>query len=215
VVKESLNAGPGFLPADGWATGVVLDPQTGSILAASARRNGTLISATFAPASTQPGLPQRLLPLQLPPGGERRHLTARVGSDAVDLTVRFPSTRPVAAVAAAREELGRLVVPSCPDALPLTAADVEAAKRYLFSWLPAHYQGTASDVQGARATAALGAAMPRYGEAAADCGPAVARNSVEVDVTLPKLEQFSASLSELTYFLAQTSTGWQVWERAH
>jgi len=35
-----------------------------------------------------------------------------------------------------------------------------------------------------------------------------------VDVVLPKLAQVSASLSEQTYFLAKTTTGWLVWERA-
>ena len=35
-----------------------------------------------------------------------------------------------------------------------------------------------------------------------------------MDVVLPKLAQVSASLSEQTYFLAKTATGWLVWERA-
>jgi len=115
---------------------------------------------------------------------------------------------------AAREELGRLVVPSCPAAQPLTAADVDAAKAYVLGWLPAHYSGNAADVAGATATAALGTDAPRHGQAEADCGRLVADRSVEVDVTLPKLAKVSASLSELTYFLARTAGGWQVWMRA-
>jgi hypothetical protein len=35
-----------------------------------------------------------------------------------------------------------------------------------------------------------------------------------VDVVLPKLAQVSASLSQLTYFVARTSAGWTVWARA-
>jgi hypothetical protein len=214
-VSERLSAGPGFLPADGWATGVSLDPQTGAIVKATATRDGTRIAATFAPASTRRGLPPRLLPWQLPAGGERRQLGGRVGAYAVEVTIRFPSAHPTAgAETAAREELDRLVVPSCPDALPLTTADRAAAKRYVLSWLPAHYEGDASDLEGATATATLGTGMLRYGEAAADCGPEVAANSAEVDVTLPKVEQISASLSQLTYFAARSSSGWIVWERA-
>jgi hypothetical protein len=56
--------------------------------------------------------------------------------------------------------------------------------------------------------------MPRHGEAVADCGAAVAARSVEVDLTLPKLARISASLSQLTYFVAKTRDGWTVWERA-
>jgi hypothetical protein len=56
--------------------------------------------------------------------------------------------------------------------------------------------------------------MPRYGQAVADCGARVASRSVEVDVTLPRVAKVSASLSELTYFVAKTTQGWVVWERA-
>ncbi|HET7572973.1 MAG TPA: hypothetical protein VFJ77_09960 [Gaiellaceae bacterium] len=213
VVKERLNAGPGFLPADGWAIDVALDPQTGAIVAANASRNGTELAATFAPASTRQGLPQRTLPLQLPAGGKTRHLAATVGAYAVEVDVRLPATD-AATLAAAREELGRLVVPACPSAHPLTAADVDAAKRYVLAWLPAHYQGDPSETAGATATAAAGATMPRHDEAAADCGADVAGKSVEVDVTLPKLAAVSASLSQLTFFVAKTRDGWEVWERA-
>ena len=75
-VKARLDAGPGFLPADGWSTGVTLDPHSGSILAATATSaNGTRIAARFAPASTRRGLQARTLPLQLPTGGRTRSLT--------------------------------------------------------------------------------------------------------------------------------------------
>ncbi len=213
-VKERLDAGPGFLPADGWTIGVTLDPRTGAILAARAEsRNGTRIDARFARASTRHGLQLRTLPLQLPDGGKTRRLAAAVGGYAVEVDVALPSTD-AAVVAAAREELGRLVVPACPEAQPLTQADVEAAKRFVLSWLPAHYQGDPAEAGGATATAALGAAMPRHSQAAADCGATVAERSVEVDVTLPKLAKTSASLSQLTFFAARTADGWTVWERA-
>jgi len=206
VVKEvpgRLDAGPGFLPADGWT----IEGTTAT------SGNGIRIDARFFPASERPGLPQRLLPLRLPDGGKVRRLRVHVGATAVEATVTFPSAHPsAAALVAAREELGRLVVPSCPVAIPLTAARGAAA--YVLRWLPAHYFGDPRDVAGARATATLGAAMPRHGEAVADCGAAVASRSVEVDVTLPRVAKVSASLSELTFFVSRTAHGWTVWERA-
>jgi hypothetical protein len=218
-VPARLNAGPGFLPAPGWSTIVALDPQTGAITSARVTKlstsghNGTVrIDARFDPASTKGRLQQRLLPLQLPPGGRVRHLLGHVGAYAVDVTITFASAHPsLASLVAAREELGRLVVPACPATRSLTAGDVAAAKRFLLGWLPAHYDG---DATGATATAYLGKASPRYGEAAHDCGRLVATRSIEVDVVLPKLAKVSASLSQLTYFVAKTSGGWTVWERA-
>ncbi len=129
-------------------------------------------------------------------------------------TVTFASRPDAALLVAAREELGRLVVPSCPAALPVHPAESIVAIHYLFRWLPAHYGGPQSDLVGATATAHRGADMPRHGEAAADCGAVVASRSFEVDVVLPKIAKVSASLSELTYFVAKTSSGWTVWERA-
>jgi hypothetical protein len=43
----------------------------------------------------------------------------------------------------------------------------------------------------------------------------VGARTVEVDVVLPKLERISASLSQLSYFLARTPAGWTVWQRIH
>lgn len=218
VIRKSaaLNAGPGFLPAEGWSIGVALDPQSGSVVQATATNgNGTRIAARFEAASVHRGVPRGLLPLRLPDGGRVRTVVAHVGATVIDAGVTFRSANPpVAVVVAAREELGRLVVPACPAALPLAAADTGAAKAYVLRWLPSHYSGDASEVAGATATARSGKAMPRYGEAAADCGAPVAARSVEVDVVLPKLTQISASLSELTYFAAKTADGWTVWERA-
>jgi hypothetical protein len=246
--REALDAGPGFLPADGWdtvstgtstpvlaavAANVRLEPQDRQLTgppAETAQRlgpNGVLLYAMFGATSPQDRLRQSLLPLQLdraqpvsgfpgmPQVGSTRRLHVRVAAWDVDVVVFFGSAQPSASVlAAAREELGRLVVPACPTAQPLVAGDVDAAKAFLLAWLPAHYSGDASEVVGARATAAAGAKMPRSGQAAHDCGPVVASQSVEVDVTLPKLAAVSASLSQLTYFLAKTDSGWVVWERA-
>jgi hypothetical protein len=47
-----------------------------------------------------------------------------------------------------------------------------------------------------------------------DCGAVVADRSVEVDVVLPKLATVSTSLSELTYLVAKTESGWAVWQPA-
>jgi hypothetical protein len=221
-VPARLDAGPGFLPAPGWATTVSLDPQTGAIGAAQGVNVTTgggdatvRINARFYPASARAKAQQRLLPLQLPPGGRVRHLVAHVGAYAVEVTIAFGSAHPPsAALVAAREELGRLVVPVCPAAQALAPADAGRAVLYVLRWLPAHYSGDFADLIGARATRKLGTAMPRYGQAAADCGAFVARRSVEVDIVLPKLEKVSASLSQLTYFVAKTAAGWVVWERA-
>jgi hypothetical protein len=210
-----LNAGPGFLPAPGWSTTVAVDPQSGQVTQATATSgNGTSIEATFSPASAHPGMPQGLLPLHLPDGGRIRGLVTHVGAYAVEVKVAFRSRPGPVALAAAREELGRLVVPSCPAALPVAARDAAAAKAYVLRWLPAHYPGSPRDVAGATATAHLGAKMPRHGEAAADCGALVSLRSVEVDVVLPRVAKVSASLSQLTYFVAKTAQGWTVWERA-
>ena len=238
-VPARLDAGPGFAPAAGWdvvATGLGSPGQELSAIASNmpltpgeapaeaANRlgpNGVLLYATFTRTSPQKQLPQRLLPLRLDDattlnGDPTRRLQVRVAAYDVDVTIFFGAAQPSAGVlAAAREALGRLVVPACPDAQPLNAGDAESATRYLLSWLPAHYPGDASEVVGARATAAVGAEAPRHGEAAHDCGAAVANRTVEVDVVLPKLERISASLSQLTYFVAKTPGGWTVWERVH
>jgi hypothetical protein len=222
-----LDAGPGFAPAAGWdveATGVTDPSQAMTATTANVPLdgsalgpNGVRLVATFT--RTRGGLPQSLLPLRLEDAtgtGETRRLRARVAAYDVDVTIFFGAAQPSAGVlAAAREALGRLVVPACPDAQPLEAGDADSATRYLLSWLPAHYPGDASEVVGARATAAVGAEAPRHGEAAHDCGVAVAQRTVEVDVVLPKLERISASLSQLTYFVAKTPDGWTVWERVH
>jgi hypothetical protein len=238
-VKAALNAGPGFLPATDWDT---VSGGTGTPVAAAVAANvplasqdrqltgppvqtartlgpnGVLLYATFMPTNPAQPLPQRLLPLQLDDAtgtGTTRTLRARVAAYDVDVQITFGTAQPSPSVlVAAREELGRLIVPSCPQAAPLTSADVAAAKAYVLGWLPAHYSGDASDVAGATATAALGSAAPRHGQAAVDCGRVVAERSVEVDVTLPKLAKVSASLSELTYFVAREGNGWTVWMRA-
>jgi hypothetical protein len=237
-VKAALNAGPGFLPAADWdtaSTGVA--PVAAAIaanvpLAARDRQltgppvktaralgpNGVLFYATFMPTNPAERLPASLLPLQLGSAkgtGRTRTVHVRVAAYDVNVQITFGTAHPSAsALVAAREELGRLVVPSCPAALRLTAADAAIAKAFVLGWLPAHYAGAPGDIAGATATAAAGASAPRHGQAAVDCGRTVADRSVEVDVTLPKLAKVSASLSELTYFVARTGSGWQVWMRA-
>lgn len=206
-IPVRLNAGPGFLPAPGWNT-------EGNDRSASATNPRTYVFAQFTPASLVPGLPQKLLPLQLPAGGRIRHVRAHVGAYAVDVKIGFASPTPSAGdVTAAREELGRLVVPSCPSARSVRPADVAAAIHGVFRWLPANYPGKPANIVGATATGRLGRDMPRYREAAADCGAIVASRSFEVDVRLPPVAKVSASLSELTYFVAKTARGWTVWER--
>lgn len=200
-VPARLNAGPGFLPAPGWTV-------QGSTATSG---SGIRVDATFQPASMVPGLPTRLLPLQLPPSGRLR---AHVGAYAVEVTVTYPEKPSRGQLVAAREEVGRIVVPSCPTTRPTRPGDVAAAIRYVLRWLPANYPGSASDLVGATATAHRGHDMPRYGEATADCGAIVASSSFEVDVVLPRVAKVSASLSELTHFVAKTSSGWETWERA-
>jgi hypothetical protein len=139
-----------------------------------------------------------------------------VGRYDVDVHVFFGASKPSAGVLAeAAQQLGRLVVPACPDALALTEADLPAAEKFLLRWLRTHYQEAPGDLAGARATASLGAEMPRGGAAAAACGETVRRRTVEVDVVLPRLEPVSASLSQLSYFVSKTSQGWVAWQRIH
>ena len=214
-VPARLDAGPGFLPAEGWITIGNDTKATAMNVTTAGRAADVRIVATFEPASMVRGLPQRLLPLRLPTGGKIRRLRGHVGAYAVSVTVEFGTAHPPAAgLVAAREELGRLVVPTCPAARPVSPADTAAAIHDVLGWLPAHYFGKQSDLVGATATARSGRDMPRYGEAAADCGAVVASRSVEVDVVLPRLAKVSASLSQLTYFVARTTRGWVVWERA-
>jgi hypothetical protein len=252
--RESLDAGPGFLPAVGWdvvVTGTTTPPQAPAAVAANiplstddrtssgppaatARRlgrNGVLFYVVFRPRLTVEETaerPQKLLPLQLrdatvtrglagmPATGSTRRLLARVGRYDVDVHVFFGARKPPAGVLAeAAQQLGRLVVPACPAAQPLTEADLPAAETFLLGWLRTHYQEDPRDLAGARATASLGAEMPRGGAAAAACGDTVRRRTVEVDVVLPRLEQVSASLSQLSYFVSKTSQGWVAWQRIH
>jgi hypothetical protein len=230
---DTVSAGTATPAISAIAANVPLDPRDRDLLgppAETAKKlgpNGVLFYAMFAATSPRERLPQKLLPLQLDDArltngfegvvsvGSTRRLQVRVAAWDLDVLVFFGAAHPSSGVlAAAREELGRLAVPACPAALPLAAADAARAKSYLLRWLPAHYSGDASEVAGATATATLGTDAPRHGEAAHDCGAPVADRSVEVDVVLPKLARVSASLSEQTYFLAKTATGWLVWERA-
>jgi hypothetical protein len=250
--RAQLNAGPGFLPAEGWETvvfggtpGLPNEPAAAAstIPFSPADRalhgppattvgrlgpNGVVLYATFSPAGARRGARERLLPLQLrhaeniadlegvPPAGSTRRLVARVGRYDVDVLVLFGAERPSrAVVAAAAQQLGRLVVPACPAALQLTNADLPAAEAFVLDWLRTHYQEDPADLAGARATSALGAAMPRGGAARTACGAQVFRRTLEVDVVLPRLERVSASLSQLSYFVSRTREGWTVWQRIH
>jgi hypothetical protein len=250
--RAQLNAGPGFLPAEGWETvvfggtpGLPNEPAAAAstIPVSPADRalhgppattvgrlgpNGVVLYATFSPAGAWKGARERLLPLQLrhaesigdfegvPPEGSTRRLIARVGRYDVDVLVFFGAERPSAAVvAAAAQQLGRLVVPACPAALPLTSSDLPAAEAFVLAWLQTHYQEDAADLIGARATGSLGAQMPRGGAARTACGAQVFRRTVEVDVVLPRLEALGASLSQLSYFVSRTPEGWVVWQRIH
>lgn len=249
--KAQLNAGPGFLPAEGWdvvATGTTAPPQAPTAVAANiplsaedrsqqspphatARRlgrNGVLFYVIFYPAGATRQAPERLLPLQLrhaaevgsfegmPPVGSTRRLLGRIGRYDLDVLVFFGAEEPSTGVlASAAQQLGRLVVPACPAALPLTLSDLPKAERFVLDWLEAHYQEDPADLAGARATATLGTDMPRSDAARVACGDAVRRRTVEVDVVLPKLERVSASLSQLSYFVSRTSGGWTVWQRIH
>lgn len=233
--RAALNAGPGFLPAEGWsvettgagwttqppvalASNVPLAGVTSPEEAAGLPANGVLLHATFHPAETKDA-PRRVLPLQLRQAtgtAAFRRLLARIGRHDVEVVVAFGTPDPPAAVvAAAAQQLGRLVVPACPAALALTAADLPRAEAFVLEWLPAHYAEDPADLAGARATASLGTAMPRSDAARTACGEKVRQRTIEVDVVLPRLERVSASLSQLSYFISRTSAGWVVWQRIH
>jgi hypothetical protein len=214
------------------AANIALSAEDRALLApprATARRlgpNGILFHVVFRPGTG--AAQERLLPLQLrdaervksfagmPASGDMRRLLARVGRYEVDVLVVFGTKNPAdGVIASAAQQLGRLVVPACPAALPLTEADLPAAEAFVLEWLQTHYQEDAADLAGARTTATLGGAMPRGGAARAACGEEVRSRTAEVDVVLPRLEQVSASLSQLSYFVSRTSAGWVVWQRIH
>jgi hypothetical protein len=208
VVREPLNAGPGFLPAQGWQT--TADPAAARATAVNDPL-GVRLEATFGSATPSSSLPQAVLPLRL--DATKRRVHVRVAAWDVDVRIDFRNESQ-AALVAAREELGRLVVPACPIAQELRDGDVAAATRYVLAWLPAHYSGDAADLPGAIGTAAAGRDMPRYGQASYYCGANVAERTIEVDVVLPKVAKVSASLSQLTYFVAREPDGLVVWQRA-
>jgi hypothetical protein len=215
VVRAQLDAGPGFVPSEGWST--TTDPAGTSASAVNASL-GIRLDATFRGAMLAASPPQALLPLRLDEAtrvdDSTRRLHVRVAAWDIDVRVHFRE-QSQAALVAAREELGRLVVPLCPDAEELRDGDAAVAVSYVLGWLPSHYSdGDATETTGATAVAAAGTHAPRYGQAAHYCGPVVAERTIEVDVTLPKLAQMSASLSQLTYFVARTPEGWTVWARA-
>jgi hypothetical protein len=86
---------------------------------------------------------------------------------------------------------------------------------FVLDWLPGHYPDDPAQLAGAHATASLGPDAPRSGAAVSACGAVVGARTVEVDVVLPRLEKISASLSQLSYFVARTPAGWTVWQRIH
>jgi hypothetical protein len=153
--KQALDAGPGFLPAEGWRMTSNLAATAATAANASL---GIRIDANFGGADLADSPPEALLPLQLDDAtrvdASTRRLHVRVAAWDIDVRIHFDRTSTTALVAA------------------------------------------------------------RHGQAAYYCGTTVADRTVEVDVVLPKLAQVSASLSQLTYFVARTSAGWTVWARA-
>jgi hypothetical protein len=103
----------------------------------------------------------------------------------------------------------------CPkNALRLPGAGVARAAEQALSEAASDYPGV--DTQRARVQAADRSAFagPRGGEVRSQCGAAVARRTVVVQLLFPKMLP-SASLSEGVVFVARFAHGYRVWEVAH
>jgi hypothetical protein len=103
----------------------------------------------------------------------------------------------------------------CPrNALRLPAAGVARAAEQALKQAASDYPGV--NTHGARVEAADRSAFagPRGGEVRSQCGAAVARRSVVVQMVFPKMLP-SASLSEGVVFVARFAHGYRVWEVAH
>jgi hypothetical protein len=173
--------------------------------------------------------PTGRLPLRLAdaePGGiegqpddvSAKRLLAQVGGYNIDVLVFFGASSPsVGTRDAADEQLGRLVAPGCPiGALPVSEEDLDDAERFILEWLPSHYQQEQpDDLEGATAEAALAPDAPRGEAARIACGEEIWERTIEVDVVLPRVAEYSASLSQLSYFVAKMSESWEVWYQIH
>jgi len=103
----------------------------------------------------------------------------------------------------------------CPkNALRLPSAGVAHAAEQALKEAASDYPGV--NTRGARVEAADRSAFagPRGGEVRSQCGAAVARRTVVVQLLFPKMLP-SASLSEGVVFVARFAHGYRVWEVAH
>lgn len=194
--------------------------------------DGILIYAMFIPsgqiASVDRQFPQRSLPLRLadaesggleglPAAGETLRMLARTGGYNIDVLIIFGSPSPSSALlAAADEELARLVVPECPrDSLRVTDGDRPAAESYVLEWIRTHYIGDASDLEGAESRSyIIGAESAPHGPTlVTECGASVRERVVEVEVTLSSAAQRTTGRFPLTYYVVKRSAGWNIWRQ--
>ena len=109
---------------------------------------------------------------------------------------------------------------TCPAApLPLTRADLPAAKVAVLAWMradPRRAGFAARDLRGARGHAALATDPAARGLTAKRmCGPVTWRRTVVVDVYLPRVAKIGVSLGTPAYYASKTSRGWRIWFRIH
>lgn len=203
-------------------------PPTATV--SSLRSGGVVLWAQLYPSGGNPAIdrtfPPRRLPLRLadafnttnPEGfngkGAVRRIDARAEGYNIDVVIFFGSRAPsTQAVAAARNELARLVVPQCPTAAKtLGRGDLQAATSSLLVWLHAHYVGRPSDLRGARVAASVvsRAASARIRFAAAMCRAEASRIAA-VTVTPPAQGRVNIGPQPLLYFLSKTANGWSIW----
>jgi hypothetical protein len=109
-----------------------------------------------------------------------------------------------------------VVIASCPaHVLPLRAADLPAAKRYVLAMLPtlARRVHPALDVRDAKVT------VLRRANANGDIQPARAcaaiARSVLVQLVLPRERSSPSIRGNPAFYVARTRAGWVIWFRPH
>ncbi len=123
---------------------------------------------------------------------------------------------PDAVVAAAEEELGRLVVPSCPaDIVAAGGADLGAAVTFVRSWLTSHYDPRRPQAWRARSLrpGLRRRHPPHRALIESACSSDRWRRTVEVDVTLAPGARVNTGPGPLEFFIAKTLSGWELWHQ--
>jgi len=193
---------------------------------------GILLHANFIPsgqiAAVDRQFPKRSTPLRIRDArlgslegltnpGRTLRLLAQVGGYNIDALIIFGARKPgETLIAEADAELGRLVVPGCPDLLPVGPNDRRTASQFVFRWIKAHYLGAPTDLRGAERRAYVVGLdrAPHAASARSACGSKANGHLMEVVVSVPRRAQRVTGRLPLAYFAYKTSKGWRIWRQA-